>query len=61
MPDMAEYMGVPEGEYAAVEQVNISTRNGTHLDAHYHSFSCMDEALVSGGRPSMRIDEVPLD
>jgi kynurenine formamidase len=65
-PGMAEYMGVPvdalpEGEYAAVEQVNISTHNGTHLDAPYHYFSRMDEALVPGGRPSMRIDEVPLD
>jgi kynurenine formamidase len=65
-PAMAEYMGVavdalPEGEYAAVEQVNISTHNGTHLDAPYHYFSRMDEALVPGGRPSLRIDEVPLD
>lgn len=63
---MAEYMGVPlsalpEGEYAAVETVHISTHNGTHLDAPYHFFSRMDEALVPGGRPSMRIDEVPLD
>ena len=65
-PAMAELMGVavdalPEGEYAAVEQVNISTHNGTHLDSPYHYFSRMDEALVPGGRPSMRIDEVPLD
>ena len=65
-PGMAEYMGVgvealPEGEYAAVEQVSISTHNGTHLDAPYHYFSRMDEALVPGGRPSMRIDEVPLE
>ena len=63
---MAGYMGVPvealpEGEYAAVEQVSISTHNGTHLDAPYHYFSRMDEALVRGGRPSTRIDEVPLD
>ncbi|MGG5889918.1 cyclase family protein [Falsiroseomonas sp. HC035] len=65
-PSMAALMGVPvealpEGEYAAVEQVAISTHNGTHLDAPYHYFSRMDEALVPGGRPSMRIDEVPLD
>ncbi len=65
-PRMAEYMGVriadlPEGEYAAVELVEISTHNGTHLDAPYHYFSRMDERLVPGGRPSLRIDEVPLD
>ena len=40
-PAMAEYMGVqvdqlPDGEYAAVERCNISTHNGTHLDAPYH-------------------------
>jgi kynurenine formamidase len=65
-PMMAAQMGVPvealpEGEYAAVEQVTISTHNGTHLDAPYHFFSRMDERLVPGGRPSIRIDEVPLD
>jgi hypothetical protein len=65
-PTMAEYMGVPvealpEGEYAAVEQVNISTHNGTHLDAPYHFFSRMNERTVPGGEPSWRIDEVPLD
>ena len=65
-PRMAEYMGVPisalpEGEYAAVERVNISTHNATHMDAPYHYFSRQDEALVPGGRPSLRIDEVPLE
>ena len=65
-PRMAEYMGVPisalpEGEYAAVEKVNISTHNATHMDAPYHYFSRQDEALVPGGRPSLRIDEVPLE
>ena len=65
-PKMAEYMGVqvsdlPEGEYCAVERIDLSTHNGTHLDAPYHYFSRMDEALVPGGRPSIRIDEVPLD
>jgi kynurenine formamidase len=65
-PRMAEYMGVPvealpEGEYAAVERVQISTHNGTHLDAPYHYFSRMNERLVPGGEPSWRIDEVPLE
>ncbi|HYZ34788.1 MAG TPA: cyclase family protein [Crenalkalicoccus sp.] len=65
-PQMAEYMGVPvsalpEGEYAAVENVRISTHNGTHLDAPYHFFSRMNERLKPGGEPSWRIDEVPLE
>ena len=65
-PAMAAYMGVPvdalpNGEYAAIERVNISTHNGTHLDAPYHYFSRMNERLVPGGEASWRIDEVPLD
>lgn len=65
-PAMADYMGVsvsalPEGEYAAIERVRISTHNGTHLDAPYHFFSRMNERTVPGGEPSWRIDEVPLD
>lgn len=65
-PAMAEYMGIPvsalpEGEYAAVERVRISTHNGTHLDAPYHFFSRMNERSVPGGEPSWRIDEVPLE
>ncbi len=65
-PRMAELMGVqvedlPEGEYCAAERIDLSTHNGTHLDAPYHFFSRMDEKLVPGGRPSIRIDEVPLD
>ena len=65
-PAMAEYMGVtvdqfPNGEYAAVETVQISTHNGTHMDAPYHFFSSMNHALKPGGEPSWRIDDVPLD
>jgi kynurenine formamidase len=65
-PRMAEYMGVrvdqfPDGEFAAVERCEISTHNGTHLDAPYHYFSTMNHALKSGGEPSWRIDEVPLE
>ncbi len=63
---MADYMGVrvdqlPDGEYAAVETVRISSHNGTHLDAPYHFFSTMNHALRPGGEPSWRIDEVPLE
>ena len=65
-PRIAEYFGItiddlPDGEYAAVERVQISTHNGTHLDAPYHFFSSMNHALTPGGEPSMKIDEVPLD
>ena len=65
-PAMAEYFGVgvdalPDGEYAAVEKVRISTHNGTHLDAPWHFFSTMNHALKAGGEPSWRIDEVPLE
>jgi len=65
-PALAAFMGVPvdalpEGEYAAVENVRISTHNGTHLDAPYHYFSRMNERLTPGGEPSWRIDEVPLE
>ena len=47
---------LPDGEGWAVEQVNISTHNGTHLDAPYHYHSTMNR-----GERSWTIDEVPLD
>ena len=47
---------LPNGEGWAVEQVNISTHNGTHLDAPYHFASTMD-----GGKRAITIDEVPLE
>ena len=63
---IAAFFGVPvdalpDGEYCAIERISLSTHNGTHLDAPYHYFSSMNHALVSGGEPSMRIDEVPLE
>lgn len=48
--------GLPGGEGWAVEQLNISTHNGTHLDAPYHYHSTMNN-----GERAMTIDEVPLD
>lgn len=65
-PPLAAFFGIPvdalpNGEYAAVENVSISTHNGTHLDAPYHYFSTMNHALTPGGEPSIRIDEVPLE
>ena len=47
---------LPDGEGWAVEQVSLSTHNGTHLDAPYHFASTMD-----GGKRAITIDEVPLD
>jgi len=47
---------LPDGAGPAVEQVSISTHNGTHLDAPYHFHPTMDN-----GKPAMTIDEVPLE
>ena len=47
---------LPAGEGWAVENIQLSTHNGTHLDAPYHYASTQD-----GGKPALRIDEIPLD
>ena len=47
---------LPDGEGWAVERIQLSTHNGTHLDAPYHFHSTMNK-----GEESMTIDEVPLD
>jgi len=65
-PRMANYMGVkvsdlPDGCYAAIERCDLSTHNGTHLDAPYHFFPTMNHALKPGGEPATRIDDVPLE
>lgn len=52
---------LPGGQAWAVERINLSTHNGTHMDAPWHFHPTQDEALVPGGRRSMTIDEVPLD
>ncbi|MCX8021313.1 MAG: cyclase family protein [Syntrophorhabdaceae bacterium] len=46
---------LPEGRFAAVEFVTLTTHSGTHLDAPYHY------GPLSEGRPAKRIDEVPLE
>ena len=56
----AEAMVGGEG-FAASETLTLTTHNGTHLDAPWHYHPTQDEALASGGRPAMTIDEVPLD
>jgi kynurenine formamidase len=52
---------LPDGQGWAVEQVRLSTHNGTHMDAPWHFHATQDEALPGGGRRSMTIDELPLD
>ena len=47
---------LPDAEGWAVEQVEFSTHNGTHVDAPWHYHSTMD-----GGLPAITIDEVPLE
>jgi kynurenine formamidase len=47
---------LPDGQGWAVEQVTISTHNGTHLDAPWHYHPTMDH-----GARAITIDEVPLD
>ena len=47
---------LPDGEGWALEQIQLTTHNGTHLDAPYHFASTM-----SGGQRAITIDEVPLD
>jgi kynurenine formamidase len=51
---------LPDGEGWAVELVQLSTHNGTHLDAPYHFHSTMDKALGKK-KPAIAIDEVPLE
>ena len=47
---------LPGGEGWAVERLELSTHNGTHLDAPWHYHSTMD-----GGERAITIDEVPLE
>ena len=47
---------LPDGEGWAAERCEMTTHNGTHLDAPWHYASTMD-----GGKRAITIDEVPLD
>lgn len=47
---------LPDQEGWAVEQLQITTHNGTHVDAPWHYASTMD-----GGKRAITIDEVPLE
>ena len=52
---------LPEGEGWAAELVELSTHNGTHMDAPWHFHSTHDSALPGGPRRALTIDEIPLD
>lgn len=52
---------LPDGEVWAVETLELSTHNGTHMDAPWHFHSTQDAALKTGMRPAMTIDELPLE
>src|SRR5262249_13701883 len=47
---------LPDGQGWAVEAINLSTHNGTHLDAPYHFHPTMNR-----GERAITIDEVPLE
>lgn len=47
---------LPDGEAWAVERIELSTHNGTHLDAPWHFASTMNR-----GERAATIDEIPLD
>jgi len=52
---------MPEGESWAVEMLELSTHNGTHMDAPWHFHSTQDAALKDGKKPAMTIDQLPLE
>lgn len=47
---------LPDEEAWALEHLEVTTHNGTHLDAPYHYASTMDK-----GKKAATIDEIPLD
>jgi Putative cyclase len=47
---------LPGGEGWAIEQINLSTHNGTHPDAPWHFATSMNR-----GEPAWTIDQVPLE
>lgn len=47
---------LPDGEGRAIEQIALTTHNGTHMDASIHF-----QSKTIDGKPMMTIDQVPLD
>ena len=52
---------LPDEESWAVEVLQLSTHNGTHMDAPWHFHSTQDAMLPGGKKKAMTIDELPLD
>lgn len=52
---------LPDGAAWAIEKIELTTHNGTHLDAPYHFHPTMNHAVRDGGEASSTIDEIPLD
>src|SRR5665213_4237043 len=50
----------PDGMAAATDRLQVTTHNGTHLDAPWHYHPTMD-AKLGGPRRAITIDEVPLE
>ena len=50
---------LPEGKGWAVESVDLSTHNGTHLDAPYHYAPVMDKSIKE--KKALTIDQIPLE
>lgn len=46
---------LPEGNFAAVENITLTTHSGTHIDAPWHY------GPLSEGKPSRTIDQIPLE
>jgi kynurenine formamidase len=61
-PQMAHFFpglkkeDLPDCEAWSIEHVELSTHNGTHLDAPYHYATTMNK-----GEKALTIDEIPLD
>lgn len=52
---------LPDSAAWAMEKVNLTTHNGTHLDAPYHYHPTMNHEVTPGGEPSATIDQIPLE
>ncbi|MBO4226833.1 cyclase family protein [Bradyrhizobium neotropicale] len=59
-PDLTKG-NLPDGKAWAMESVELTTHNGTHLDAPYHFHPTMNHSRRPGGERAMTIDEIPLD